>query len=303
MSDRQKKNNFGKVFLIFIGIALLLTFLSKSIYNYQLPVVSASLPKQGNMSFTVEGTAEVSYSYVDSVYAEVDGRVKAILVQAGDEVQKGQCIMQLEMAGTGEIKEIIAEKDGIIVSIGVRKGMYVSSMQNTIIYEIAEKSEEWTVALFITDEQLEYVEVNGTATVDVEDVNERFEGQIQAVVSYASQSKSGYLAQIKICSDNTELAGRKAKVTITKDSTKYDALIPVTALRKDATGYYVLVLHEEDSVLGQGYVAYRMSVELLDSDETYCAVRGLPTDEIVIVAATSEITDGSKVYYEGDGVK
>lgn len=303
MSDRQKKNNFGKVFLIFIGIALLLTFLSKSIYNYQLPVVSASLPKQGNMSFTVEGTAEVSYSYVDSIYAEVDGRVKAILVQAGDEVQKGQCIMQLEMAGTGEIKEIIAEKDGIIVSTGVKKGMYVSSMQNTIIYEIAEKSEEWTVALFITDEQLEYVEVNGTATVDVEDVNERFEGQIQSIVSYASQSKSGYLAQVKICSDNAEIAGKQAKVTITKDSTKYDALIPVTALRKDATGYYVLVLHEEDSVLGQGYVAYRMSVELLDSDETYCAVRGLPTDEIVIVAATSEITDGSKVYYEGDGVK
>lgn len=303
MSDRQKENNFGKVFLIFIGIALLLTFLSKSIYNYQLPVVSASLPKQGNMSFTVEGTAEVSYSYVDSIYAEVDGRVKAILVQSGEEVQKGQCIMQLELAGTGEIKEIIAEKDGIIVSIGVKKGMYVSSMQNTIIYEIAEKSEEWTVALFITDEQLEYVEVNGAATVDVEDVNERFEGQIQDVVSYTSQSKSGYLAQIRICSENTEIAGKKANVTITKDSTKYDALIPVTALRKDATGYYVLVLHEEDSVLGEGYVAYRMSVELLDSDESYCAVRGLPTDEIVIVAATSEITDGSKVYYEGDGVK
>ena len=37
----------------------------------------------------------------------------------------------------------------------------------------------------------------------------------------------------------------------------------------------------------------------LNSDETYCAVRGLPTDEFVIIASTSEITDGSKVYYGG----
>ncbi len=302
MKHKQEKNKFAKVFGIFIGMVLLLTFLSKSIYNYQLPVVSVSSPKKGRISFTVEGRAEVSYSYVDSIYANIDGRVKDILVQAGDEVQKGQCIMQFEMAGTGEITEIVAENTGIITSIGVKKGMYVSSMQNTIIYEVAEKSEEWTIALFITDEQLEYVEVNGTANVEVEDVNERFVGEIQAIVPYANQSKTGYLVRILICSEDMEIVGRQAKVTIRKDSPQYDALIPVAALRKDAVGYYVLVLQEEDSVLGDGYVAHRMSVDLLDSDETYCAVIGLPSDEIVIVAATSEITDGSKVYYEGEGV-
>lgn len=324
MNHKQEKNKSAKVFGIFIGIVLLLTFLSKSIYNYQLPVVSVSSPKQGKMSFTVEGTAEVSYSYVDSIYANIDGRVKDILVQVGDEVQKGQCIMQFERIGsnaacvheegadadsecplceTGEIKEIIAENNGIITSIGVKKGMYVSSMQNTIIYEIAEKSEEWTVALFITDEQLEYVDLDSTANVEVEDMNERFVGEIQSIVPYANQSKTGYLVRILICSEDMEIAGRQANVTISKDSPQYDALIPVATLRKDAVGYYVLVLHEEDSVLGDGYVAHRMSVDLLDSDETYCAVRGLPTDEIVIVAATSEITDGSKVYYEGEGAE
>ena len=85
------------------------------------------------------------------------------------------------------------------------------------------------------------------------------------------------------------------------ESVEYDALIPASALRTDAAGYYVLVLHKEDSVLGKGYVAHRISVDLLDSDKTYCAVRGLPTDETVIVSATSEIADGSKVCYEGEG--
>lgn len=300
---KQENKNFAKVFGIFMGIVLLLTFFSKSIYNYQLPVVSVSIPKQGKLSFTATGTAEVSYSHMESVYADVDGRVKEILVQAGEEVEKGQCLMRFELAGSKEIQEIVAEENGIITTIGVKKGMYVSSMQNTILYGIAEKSEEWVAALFVTEEQLEYVEVNGTATVAVEDVKEMFIGKIRSVVSYASQNKAGYLAQIVICSENMDIAGRQAKVTICKESAEYEALIPIAALRKDVTGYYVLVLHEEDSVLGEGYVAHRMSVDLLDSDETYCAVRGLPTDEIVIVSATSEIADGSKVYYEGEGTE
>lgn len=299
----ERNSKFGKVLGVFIGVVLLLTFLSKSIYNYQLPIVSVSMPKQGNMSFTIEGTAEVAYSRVNSKYADVDGRVKEILVKTGDEVHKGQCIMLLETAGTGEVTEIVTNEAGVITSIGVKEGMYVSSMQNTIIYEIAEKSEEWMVALFIDDEQLEYVEKKGTATVEIEDSREQFTGEIQSVISYAGQNKEGYLVQVAIHSEKMDIAGKQARVTICKESDEYETLIPIAALRKDVTGYYVLALHEEDSVLGEGYVAHRMSVDLLDSDESNCAVRGLPTDEIVIVSATGEIADGSKVYYEGEGAE
>lgn len=303
MDQKRETQNFAKVFGIFLGIVLLLTFFSKSIYNYQLPVVSASLPKQGNLSFTIEGTTEVSYSHVESIYVDVDGRVKEILVQAGDEVQKGQILMQFELAGTGETKGIVAENAGIITAIGVKKGMYVSSMQNTILYVIAEKSEEWIVPVILTEEQLEYADAESIVNVQVADVDESFTGTIQSVVSYAGESETGYQANVMIISDNMELSGKRAKVTIKKVSERYDTIIPAAALRKDSNGYYVLVLQEEDSVLGSGYIAYRMSVDLLDSDETYCAVRGLPTDESVIIASTSEISNGSKVYYEGDGAK
>lgn len=298
---KQENKNFAKVFGIFMGIVLLLTFFSKSIYNYQLPVVSVSTPKQGKLSFTATGTAEVSYSHMESVYADVDGRVKEILVQAGEEVEKGQCLMRFELAGSKEIQEIVAEENGIITTIGVKKGMYVSSMQNMILYGIAEKSEEWVVVLFVTEEQLAYVDGESMVNVQVTDLNENFTGTIRSVVSYTDQNKTGYQAEIVVHSENMELAGKKAKVTIKKESEPYDAMVPAVALRKDSQGYYVLVLQEEDSVLGNGYVAHRMSVDLLNSDATYCAVRGLPADETVITASSSEITDGSKVYYEEEG--
>lgn len=299
----QKNKNFAKMFSVFVGIVLLLTFFSKSIYNYQLPVVSVAVPKQGKLKFTVENSGEVSYSNMESVYADIDGRVKEILVQSGDEVEKGQCLMKFEAAGAGELYEIVAEKDGIITSVGVNKGMYVSSMQNTILYGIAEKSEEWTVTVFVTEEQLAYVDEESAVNVQVTDLNKNFNGNVRSVVSYADQNKTGYQAEIMITSDNQEIAGKKAKVTIEKESEQYDTIIPAAALRKDSLGYYVLVLKEEDSVLGNGYAAYRMSVDLLNSDEEYCAVRGLPTDETVITASTSVISGGSRVYYEGDGAE
>lgn len=291
------------MFSVFVGIVLLLTFFSKSIYNYQLPVVSVAVPKQGKLKFTVESSGEVSYSHMESVYADIDGRVKEILVQSGDEVEKGQCLMKFEVSGAGELYEIVAEKDGIITSVGVNKGMYVSSMQNIILYGIAEKSEEWTVTVFVTEEQLAYVDEESAVNVQVTDLNKNFNGNVRSVVSYADQNKTGYQAEIMITSDNQEIAGKKAKVTIEKESEQYDTIIPAAALRKDSLGYYVLVLKEEDSVLGNGYAAYRMSVDLLNSDEEYCAVRGLPTDETVITASTNTISGGSRVYYEGDGAE
>lgn len=299
----QKNQNFAKAFGIFAGIVLLLTFFSKSIYNYQLPVVSVAAPKSGKLSFTVEGSAEVSYSHMESVYSDIDGRVKEILVRSGEEVEKGQCLMKLELAGTEELCEIVAEKSGIITSIGVKKGMYVSSMQNIILYGIAEKSDEWTVTVFVTEDQLAYVDGESVVTVQITDLNKKFNGNVQSVVSYADQNKTGYQAEILITSDNQELAGKKAKVTIEKESEQYDTIIPAAALRKDSLGYYVLVLQEEDSVLGDGYAAYRMSVDLLNSDEEYCAVRGLPTDETVITASISAISGGSRVRYEGNGAE
>lgn len=303
MNHKEKKSSFAQLFGVFLGIVLVLTFFSKSIYNYRLPDVSIAMPKQGKLSFTVEDTAEISYSHVDSAYADIDGRVKDILVQAGDEVKKGQCLMQFEAAETRKINDIVAEDDGIITSVGVKKGMYISSMQNIILYERAKISEEWTIAVFVTDEQLEYVSKDSIVNVQVEELSESFTGKIQSIVPYADQSKTGYRVQITIISKNAEIAGKKAKVTIKKESEQYDVIIPVAALRKDSAGYYVLVLKKEESVLGNGYVAHRVSVDLLNSDETYCAVRGVPTDEPVIIASTSEIADGSKVYYEGDGTE
>ncbi len=297
----QWKKRFQKIFAVLAAVLLALTFLSKSFYNYRLPVVTAALPRQGRLSFTVEGTSEFVYAYTESVYADIDGKVREILVDVGDEVKTGRTLMRVELNGTGEMFDVKADKDGIISWIGVSKGIYVSSMQNTVLYEIAEKSEEWVCRLIISEEQFEHISMESVPVLELVDQNKFVKGEIRSIFSYQSQDLQGYIVNITVRRADASLAGERVKIAISEDSELYDTLIPAAALCKDAVGYYVLVVQENDSVLGEGYKAHRMSVDLLDSDEAYCAVRGLPTDELIVIASTSEIGDGSNVYYEGDG--
>lgn len=301
--EEGRNKRYKKIFLVLVVLLLVLTFFSKSLYNYQLPVVTVTSPKQGVLSFTVVGTGAFDYAHVDSFYAEIDGRVREILVSVGDEVKKGQCLMRFQLNGTGEMYDVVAAESGIVASIGAKQGMYVSSMQNMVLYEIAEESKEWTCYLIISEEQLEFVDLNSTPELYIESRNETVEGKITSISGYVGQNQTGYKVNISASLDDNALYGEKVDITIRNESMVYDALVPATALRKDREGYFVLILQKDSGVLGSGYEAHRMSVDLLDSDESYCAVRGLPSDELVIIASTGEITDGSDVFYEGDGAE
>lgn len=296
----HKTKKFVNLAVVFVAVLTVCTFFSKSLYNYRIPTVTVAFPRQGNLDLSVEGEAEIGYSSVKDVYCEVDGRVKRILIEVGEEVSVGQTIMQFEIYGTGEITDITAPKEGIITGIGVAEGMYVSSMQNTVLYRYAEKSSEWTVYLLIDDDQRELITPDSVPVFQIEGIGYPVEGIIRSITAYADQQMSGWQIQMSLESEEDNLEGRQVKVTINNEIHIYDTLIPVSALRRDTQGYFCLVLRQNKSVLGKGYVAYRMSVELLDSDREYCAVRGLPSDEQVIITATDLIRDGSNVYYGGN---
>ena len=183
----QKKKRFKKIFVVLAVVLLALTFFSKSFYNYRLPVVTAALPRQGSLSFTVEGTSEFTYAYTESIYADIDGKIREILVDVGDEVKAGQTLMRVERSGTGEMYDVRSDKDGIISWIGVSKGIYVSSMQNTVLYEIAEKSEEWVCSLIISEEQFEHISMESVPVLELADQNESVEGEISSIFGYDSQ--------------------------------------------------------------------------------------------------------------------
>lgn len=300
-ADKEEKRNriFGRLFIGFIVVTAVLTFFSKSFYNYRLPVVTVISPIQGKLDFSVEGTAELSYGECTPCYAEVVGRIEEILVKKGDMVKEGQCLMKIASVESDKLEEIKAAEDGIITSVEVEKGMYVSYMLNTVLYEEAKISNDWNAVLFISDEEAENVEIGSRAAIKLPGKNMSLEGEVEAVSPYTGADFNGKQVDIRIYAEDESIVGEKANITIKNDGILYDTLIPLAALQQDDKGYYVLTLQEDKGVLGDGYKVARMAVDLFGADKLYCAVSGLPEGDPVIVEATSEIFAGDHVYYEG----
>ncbi len=90
-------------------------------------------------------------------------------------------------------------------------------------------------------------------------------------------------------------AGQSLSLSVGQRSATYDAIVPNSAIREDNNGKFVLVVESRPSPLGNRYVATRMNVEVLASDDTQSAVSGLYGYEFVITTSTAPVEAGQLV--------
>lgn len=92
-------------------------------------------------------------------------------------------------------------------------------------------------------------------------------------------------------------AGTRAEIEIVQKSENYTSVIPIQALHEEQNGYYVLVMEEEQGVMGKEQVARRFEVRVEDKNSMYAALEdGLLTGEQEIISSSSRaIGDGSRV--------
>lgn len=92
----MKKRDYKKMIgVIFFVILFVLIFFSKTIYGYNLPIVTAVKPENGRLNKLELGTGVADYAKTQNVYAPVGGLVSEVLVQEGDAVKAGQPLYNL----------------------------------------------------------------------------------------------------------------------------------------------------------------------------------------------------------------
>lgn len=105
---------------VLIGLLVILMFLSKTIYNYNLPTVTASSPVSGNLNKYETTFGIVNWSNVEEVYSEVGGTVDEVLVYEGEKITKGQPLFQFsydEDDINNKLKEIEINKNKVYIDI------------------------------------------------------------------------------------------------------------------------------------------------------------------------------------------
>ncbi|MGN9163811.1 HlyD family secretion protein [Tissierellaceae bacterium HCP3S3_D8] len=101
---------------IFFSIALILTFFSNTIYNYNLPLVTVRMPGKGKLVHKVTGNSEIAYKDSYKIYSNIEGEIDEIYVYENQFIEKGKAIMKIKPKESvlDELKQNIMKKENEI---------------------------------------------------------------------------------------------------------------------------------------------------------------------------------------------
>ena len=91
-------------------------------------------------------------------------------------------------------------------------------------------------------------------------------------------------------------AGQTLNISVGQRSAEYEFTVPNSAVREDSNGKFILIVESKSSPLGNRYIATRVDVEVLASDDNNSAISaGLYGYEYVITTSTKPVEAGKQV--------
>lgn len=90
--------------------------------------------------------------------------------------------------------------------------------------------------------------------------------------------------------------GQSLSLSVGQKSSNYDMIVPNSAIREDNNGKFILTVESKSSPLGNRYIATRVDVEVLASDDVQSAISGaLYGYEFVITTSNKPVEAGKQV--------
>lgn len=114
-NQRIKRITIG--FVVFLILMLVCTVISKSVYAYQLPMVSTLSPEEKYVEHTVEAEGIVIAGGERAVTYFPNLRIDSVLVHVGDRVEEGDVLLQIDLT---ELEESMAQKREEIAKVDLQ---------------------------------------------------------------------------------------------------------------------------------------------------------------------------------------
>lgn len=211
-------------------------------------------------------------------------------ILALDILQKQKEVEQLERIYL-EAGKIYAQEDGIITEVNMNKGELTTG-----------------------DADIRWVQEESTYVFEGEVDTERVQGlNIGDKVQVTLKGRNEVLKEIKI-EQIYNLTGDKqdkkkiiayiphgepevnAIMKTTIISNQYDCIIPLEAIRQDISGIYILIIKEENTVLGQQYIVERRDVKEIEKNYYKMAIDAiLGADDQIIIGSNKRIGEGDRI--------
>lgn len=197
---------------------------------------------------------------------------------------------QLKLKAVGN--EVKASADGVILNVDVKKGDTISPDISFI--SIQDSNKGYSLTISVTSEQAKKLKVGDEASIANSWYYDDITAKLSSIKSDPSMPGKQKLLILDI-TGNVE-AGATLSVSIGEKSSTYDYVVPNSAIREDNNGKFILVVREKSSPLGNRYVAKRIDVEVLATDESKSAISGgIESGEYVITTSSKLIKSGDLI--------
>ena len=188
---------------------------------------------------------------------------------------------------------IEAPISGTITSVTVKAGD--EAQPDTALVTMQPEGKGFTMSFSVTNDQAKRLSVGDKADLVNSWRYSDMEITLASIKPDTTDPGQKKLLTFDITGDEVT-PGQSLNVSVGQKSANYDLIVPNSAIREDSNGKFILIVESKSSPLGNRYVATRVDVEVLASDDTQSAVSGaLYGSEFVITTSTQPVEAGKLV--------
>ena len=205
--------------------------------------------------------------------------------------EQKETVEKLKEESTGG--SITAPVAGTVTSLALKAGETTSPESEVAVIQVDGK--DMVTSFAVTIDQAKNLKVGDKAEPQNAWYYTDFKATLKSITTDSSNPNTKKLLTFSIESPEVQ-NGQSVSLQIGEKSDTYDLTVPAGSIREDTNGKFILIVNSKSSPLGNRYIAARVDVEVLASDDTTAAISGsLEGDEYVITTATSPVSAGDQV--------
>ncbi|MCM1101678.1 MAG: HlyD family efflux transporter periplasmic adaptor subunit [Clostridium sp.] len=198
-----------------------------------------------------------------------------------------------ELQGESVAGQVTAPIAGTIISVNVKSGQETPT--DNILFTIQPEGKGYTMQFSVTNDQAKRLSVGDVAEL----VNSWRYDDVDVVLSSIRPDPQNPSQNKQLTFDVTGSSvteGQTLSVSVGQRNATFDYTVPNSAIREDNNGKFILIVETKSTPLSNRYIASRVDVEVLASDDTRSAISGaLNGYEYVITTSTAPVEAGKQV--------
>lgn len=238
--------------------------------------------------------AQAVYDLLKEEQAEMSADINAELDLAKaskDIADKKAEIAKLRAESVGAT--ITAPVAGTVTSLAYKAGETTKPDEAAAVIQVEGKG--YTMTISVTNEQAKKVQVGDTAELQNAWYYDDAQVILSAIKPDPDKPGQNKLLEFNVSGSSIQ-AGQALNVSVGQRSSEYELVVPNSAVREDNNGKFILIVESKSSPLGNRYIATRVDVEVLASDDNNTAISaGLYGYEYVITTSTKPVEAGKQV--------